>query len=214
MNVVREVVEITLRTLLISSLATLMASSWSIPIAYLLSKPSRASQTISSILEAIVGVPTVLVGLLLYMLFSSRGPLGFLELLYTPYAVSIGEAILITPLSISTSYRVLKASREKFGELAMALGASEVQAMVLIVEEAMPGILASIVMSFSRAVGELGVALMVGGNIKGYTRVITTAIALEVARGEYEVAIGLGSVLILIMLLVSFLVRVFRGVGE
>ncbi len=209
-----EVAEITLRSLAVSGLATAMAACWSIPASYLLSTPSRASRTLSSIFEALVGIPTVLVGLLLYMMLSSRGPLGFLGLLYTPQAIAVGEAILITPLTISTSYRVIKASRDRFGELALALGASEAQAMRLVLAEAAPGIVASIVMSFSRAVGELGVALMVGGNIRGYTRVITTSIALEVARGEYEMAVSLGMILVSIMLLISFLVRLFRRVGE
>lgn len=213
MSVLGEVLDVTFRTLLISGSATLMSASWSIPVAYLLSRPSKISQAISSIFEALVGIPTVLVGLLLYMLLSSSGPLGFLRMLYTPYAIIVGEALLVSPLTIATSYRALKISREKFGELALALGASESQAMRLVIVEATPGILASIVMSFSRAVGELGVALMVGGNIRGYTRVITTAIALEVSRGDYEIAICLGGVLVTIMLLVSFLTRFFRGAG-
>lgn len=150
----------------------------------------------------------------MYMLLSSEGPLGFLRLLYTPYAVVLGQALLITPLLVSVSFRVLVQAHETFGELAVSLGATERQAMFLVVRESVPGLLAAIVMAFSRALGELGVALMVGGNIKGYTRVLTTAIALEVSRGEFELALALGGILVTALLATSLALRILRRAWE
>jgi len=204
-----EVVEIAIRSITISGFATLLASSWSIPIAYILATRCR-SELIISIVEAVVGIPTVLVGLLLYLLLSSSGPLGFLHMLYTPQAIVVGEAILITPLIISTSYRVLRNIVDTYGELALSLGASERQAMLLTLRESLPGILASTIMGFSRAIGELGIALIVGGNIRGYTRVLTTAIALEVSKGEFEKAVALGIVLVSITITISIVLKVLK----
>ncbi|HIP65338.1 MAG TPA: ABC transporter permease subunit [Pyrodictium sp.] len=204
-----EVVEITIRSITVSGSATLLASSWSIPIAYILATRCR-SELVISVVEAVVGIPTVLIGLLLYLLLSSSGPLGFLHMLYTPQAIVVGEAILITPLIISTSYRVLRNVVDTYGELALTLGASERQAMLLTLRESLPGILASIIMGFSRAIGELGIALIVGGNIRGYTRVLTTAIALEVSKGEFEKAIALGTVLVVITITISIVLRLLK----
>ena len=204
-----EVLEIAIRSITVSGLATFFASSWSIPFAYILAT-RRESELIISIIEAVVGIPTVLVGLLLYFLLSSSGPLGFLHMLYTPQAIIMGEAILITPLIVSTSYRVLKNVVNTYGELALSLGASERQAMLLALRESLPGILASTIMGFSRAIGELGVALIVGGNIRGYTRVLTTAIALEVSKGEFEKAVALGTILVSIATTISIVLKVLK----
>lgn len=180
----------------------------------MMSKEKSLSRYVIPVAEALIGVPTVLIGLLLYMLLSSSGPLGVLGLLYTPYAIIIGEAILITPLIISVSYRVMSKTWSTFGELALTLGASESQTMSLVLKESLPGILAATVMGFSRAMGELGIALMVGGNIRGYTRVITTAIALEVSRGEFETAVTLGIMLVALVIAISLSLRALRRVYE
>jgi tungstate transport system permease protein len=166
------------------------------------------------VFEALVGVPTVVIGLLMYMLLSRTGPLGMLNLLYTPQAIVVGQSILITPLVVSTAYRVVRRSLETYGELALSLGASRSQAAAIVLSQATPGLIASIVMGFSRAIGELGVAFMVGGNIAGYTRTLTTAIALGVSMGEYELALSLGGILVSITLAVSVLLRLARRFWE
>ena len=204
--------EVVVRSLVVSGSATLLAASWSVPLAYLLVK-SKASRVVIPLLEGLVGVPTVLIGLLLYMTLSSKGPLGPLRLLYTPQAISIGQSILITPLITSVSYRVLTQSWSRYGELALSLGADEVEAMRLVLSESLPGLLGAVIMGFSRALGELGVALMVGGNIKGYTRVMTTAIALEVSKGEFGLAVWLGAFLVGIIAFISLSLR-FLGIGD
>ena len=205
-----EVLEITIRSITVSGAATLLASLWGIPMAYTISRSRELSALLMPVFEAIVGLPTVLVGLILYILLSSRGPLGVLKLLYTPYAIIIGQAILVTPLLVSTSFRVLYHVQEVYGELALTLGATDRQVMHLVLVQSFPGLLASMIMSFSRALGELGVALMVGGNIRGYTRVITTAIALEVSRGEFELALILGAILVAFLIAFSLSLRVLR----
>jgi tungstate transport system permease protein len=197
----------------VSGTATLLASVWSLPTSYVLTLKRRVG-VVEAVIESLVGIPTVLLGLLLYILLSSSGPLAPLgiKLLYTPQAIILGESILVTPLMISTSYRVLKNSVVMYSELALSLGASKTQVMTLVIRESLPGVVASIIMSFSRALGELGIAMMVGGNISGYTRVMTTAIALGVVRGEFEEAIVLGLVLMAIMVVISVTLKLINKV--
>lgn len=202
-----------LRSIYVSGTATLLASVWSLPTSYVLTLKRRVG-VVEAVIESLVGIPTVLLGLLLYILLSSSGPLAPLgiKLLYTPQAIILGESILVTPLMISTSYRVLKNSVVMYSELALSLGASKTQVMTLVIRESLPGVVASIIMSFSRALGELGIAMMVGGNISGYTRVMTTAIALGVVRGEFEEAIVLGLVLMAIMVVISVTLKLINKV--
>ena len=199
------------RSLAISGAATLLASAWSIPLAYYLSRTPRVNPLVYA-MEALIGVPTVLVGLLLYLLLSREGPLGFLNLLYTPQAIMVGEALLITPLVTALTYRSLRQDGAPLRELALTLGASEARATLLVLRESAPSIVSSVVMGFSRAIGELGVALVVGGNIMGYTRTLTTSIALATSMGEYELALELGAILTLLTIGVSLVLRlVNRG---
>ena len=147
-------------------------------------------------------------------MFSSRGPLGFLGLLYTPQAIIIGQAILITPLLVSLLYEVFRKAKETYFELALSLGADKWQAFWLMLSEMKYEILSVVLISFNRAIGELGVALIVGGNIRGYTRVMTTAIALELSKGNFQVALVLGLYLFLIVLSISLTVHLIRGLRE
>ena len=204
---------IIVRSITISGSATLLASAWSIPLAYYATTRKRLILLIYAF-EALVGVPTVLVGLLLYALLSRQGPLGWLGLLYTPQAIILGEALLITPLITAVSYRVLSERALEVWELAATLGATESQAAKIVFRENLPGLLSTLIMGFSRAVGELGVALIVGGNIAGLTRTMTTSIALYTSMGEYERAITLGLVLLAITLTFSILARMVRREWE
>jgi len=142
------------------------------------------------------------------MLLSRSGPLGFLALLYKPQAIMIGQAILITPLIISLAYEVFYKARYDYWELAIALGADTKQAYYTMLREVLPDVIIVLLIAFSRALGELGVALMVGGNIRGYTRVFTTTIALEVAKGNFEAALILGFILLIIISSISAAVRI------
>jgi len=203
-----EIVEITLRSLYISLSAALLASLWSIPITiYASYRGGRASKAYISVMNTLMGFPTVLIGLLLYIIFSRSGPLGILRLLYTPEAMIIGQAVLVTPLISSMVYEVVSKERWELVEMARSFGARGREVIELLVEENREGIIGSIVIGFQRAVGELGIALMLGGNIAGYTRVFTTAIALEIHRGRFDLAINLGIILLLIDLLLVAIIR-------
>lgn len=203
----QEVAEVVTRSIIISGTATLLATFWSMPIAMMLTaKDSKFRTVLLDVTNTLVGVPTVLVGLVLYLLFSRAGPLGFLGILYTPTSIVIGEAILITPVIISLSALVLRETKAKVWEMAVSIGATERQASVTMVAESLPRLLTAILLGFNRAVGELGVALMLGGNIKGFTRVMTTAIALEVSKGEFELALTLGGILLLVTFTITAIV--------
>ncbi len=202
------VIEITLRSLFVSGGATVLASIWSIPLGIILSiSTSKASRIALSIANMMVGIPTVLIGLLLYMILSKSGPLGFLNLLYTPMAMMIGQAVLITPLVISFIYEVVSGEARELIEMLKIYGASKMQMVETIANEARDRVIGTAIIGFQRAIGELGIALMLGGNIKGLTRVFTTAIALEVQKGEFELAIQLGIILLVIDLLLITIIR-------
>jgi tungstate transport system permease protein len=204
----QEVAEVVMRSLFISGTATVLATSWSIPIAMIITaKESEFRRALLDVANALVAIPTVIIGLVLYLLFSRSGPLGFFDILYTPIAIAIGQAVLITPLIISLSASVLRETRSGIWEMAVSIGATERQALVTMVAESFPKLLTTILLGFNRAIGELGVALMLGGNIKGFTRVMTTVIALEVSKGEFEFALTLAGILLLVTFAVTAIVR-------
>lgn len=204
-----------LRSLTISGSATLMASAWSIPLAVrlVIGRGSRARRLALDLMNSLTSVPTVVIGLVMYLLLSRSGPLGFLHLLYTPVAIALGQAILVTPLMISTAAAALSGIHEGVWEMARALGATERQAAGVMLREALPSILTVVLLGFNRALGELGIALMLGGNVRGFTRVMTTAIALEVSRGEFELALSLSGILLSLAIVVNMAVRRFGGRG-
>lgn len=206
-----EVYDVALRSFSISLFATILALTWSIPLSIkIASMKHKVRDVIIGTFNALIGFPTVLIGLLLYLIFSRSGPLGFLGLLYTPQIIIIGQAILITPLMISLMYEVFVKALSEYWELALSLGATKGQAYRLIVREVSGDVVVASLIGFTRAIGELGVALMVGGNIKGYTRVFTTAIALEVEKGEFGLAIILGALLFIIVLSIILSVRMIK----
>ena len=184
-------VDITLRSLAISGLATIAASLWSIPFGALIGLGRfRGRVLLRGVFNALLGVPTVTLGLVLYLLISKSGPLGFLRLLYTPAAIILGQAILITPIIVSFVANTLEAVDPDVRSLALTLGSTETGAALAVLNESLEGVFLSVTAGFNRALAELGVALMVGGNIRGVTRVLTTYIALETGRGEIALGIA------------------------
>ncbi len=193
----QRVLEITLRSLFISSAATAIALLWGIPIALALgTKNFHGKIFIKSFFNAMIGIPTVGLGLILYLILSRAGPLGILRLLYTPAAIIIGEALLILPLIISLATTAVEAVDPEIISLARTLGASEDQAAFAVLKEAFNSVIVAGIASFNRAIAELGIALMVGGNIAGWTEVLTTAISNETAKGNLELSIALGIMLL------------------
>lgn len=206
-----EVMEITLRSLGVSGLATLLAASFGIPLSLVIALRSfRGKPVLLGLFNALIGMPTVALGLILYLLLSKAGPLGPLHLLYNPIGITLGQAVLVTPLIVSFTISALEAVDPDVKLLARTLGASSLQEAMAMVREAFRGILLAVAASFNRAVAELGIALMVGGNIKGLTRVLTTAIALETVRGEIELGIALTIILLLIVFALNLAMNLVR----
>lgn len=204
------------RSLFFSGVATILAVLWALPIAMLLGlKEFPGKSLVKGFFTAMIGMPTVVLGLVLFLIFSRAGPLGFLGLLYTPGAIMLGEAILITPLIVSIATNAIESVDPEMVNLAKTLGASESQASVTILREAVNGVLFSNVAGFNRAIAELGVALMVGGNIVGAgahsTDVLTTSISTLTARGDFATAIALGVILIIIVFGINLIVYLARN---
>ena len=207
----RTLVEITLRSLAVSGLATVIASCWSIPLGVMMGLGEfRGRALLRGVFNVLLGVPTVTLGLVLYLTFSRSGPLGSLHLLYTPTAIIVGQSLLITPIIVSFVANSLEAVDPDIRSLALTLGASEVRASLTMLSESLSGVFLAVTASFNRAIAELGVALMLGGNIRGATRVLTTTIALETGRGEIALGIALTVVLLAIVGAVNLLVGVAR----
>jgi tungstate transport system permease protein len=199
------------RSLFFSGVAIVLATLWGTPMAMLLAlKAFRGKTVVKTLFNSLIGIPTVVLGLVLYLVFSKGGPLGVLRLLYTPGAIILGEAILVTPILVSITTTAIEAVDPDILNLAQTLGASESQASMAVLKEAINGVLLSNLASFNRAVAELGVALLVGGNIAGLTDVLTTAISRYTARGELDLAIALGVILMVIVFVINAAVIVAR----
>jgi tungstate transport system permease protein len=195
MTVESDLIQITLQSLFISGSAALLASALGLPMGLFLGlKKFKGRSGIIGVFNSLIGLPTVALGLILYLMFSNAGPLGFLDLLYTPIGIIIGQTILVTPIMVSVTTETITSVDDSIRDLALTMGADGRAAAFSVVRESFGGILLA-----SRAIAELGVALMIGGNIRGLTRVLTTSIALETTRGE--IALGLGLTLILITLI-------------
>ena len=199
------------RSLFFSGIAVILATLWGTPIAMLISlREFRGKNLVKTFFNSLIGIPTVVLGLVLFLAFSNGGPLGFLGLLYTPGGIIIGEAILVTPIIISIATSAIEAVDPEIMNLAKTLGASESQASIAVLKEAVNGVLLSNVASFNRAIAELGVALLVGGNVAGLTDVLTTAISRSTARAEIPFAIALGILLMVLVFLINLIVLLAR----
>lgn len=205
------VIDITLRSVLISGMALLLSALWSMPLGLTIGfKEFLGKRFLKGIFNALLGIPTVALGLVLYLIFSKAGPLGFLHLLYTPLAIAIGQAILITPIMLSLTIRAVESVDPEIKDLAETLGASEIQAALAVLKESTEGVFLAFIASFNRAIAELGVALMLGGNIRRITRVLTTTIALETTRGEIVLGIAMTILLLLIVFAVSLTTNIVQ----
>ena len=163
------------------------------------------------LVQAALSLPTVLVGLLLYLLLSRHGPWGGLHWLFTQSGVILGQAAIATPVLIAFTLAAVQGADRRFAETATALGASRWHTMLTVLREVRFGVVAALISGFGRVISEVGCALMVGGNIAGETRTITTAIALETSKGEFAQGIALGMVLIAIALLMNGALMFLQG---
>jgi tungstate transport system permease protein len=167
-------------------------------------------RALKGLFNALIGVPTVTLGLYLYLLLSRSGPFGYFQLLYTPFAIIIGQCILVTPIVVSFGTSAVESVDPDLRALAKTLGASGIQTDILILREGFWGVALAILAAFNRAFAELGVAMMLGGNIRNVTRVLTTAIALQTAMGEIALSIALSIILLGIVLSLSLVLSLAR----
>lgn len=209
-----EIYGIVSRSLFFSGTAIILAILWGLPLAMLIAlKDFRGKTIIKTFLNTLIGLPTVVLGLILFLIFSRGGPLGFLGLLYTPAAIMIGQAVLVTPILVSIGVSAIEDVNPEIMNLAKTLGASDSQAQIAVLKEAINGIVLSNIASFNRAIAELGVVLLVGGNIAGAgnrTDVLTTAISRYTQQGDIAFAVALGILLMVIIFIINMVVVIAR----
>jgi tungstate transport system permease protein len=160
-----------------------------------------------------MGLPPVVVGLLVYLLLSRSGPLGFLALLYSPSAMIIAQSILAFPIVAALSHSAIVGVNPVITQASLTLGATPYQVSMTIIREARYGIMSGIIAAFGRVMAEVGAILIVGGNIAGFTRVMTTTIALETDKGNFELALALGIILLTISLVINSAVHIVQQKG-
>ena len=195
------------RSLWISLLAVGLSTVVGLPLGTLLARltfPARAFVVLG--FRAGMALPTVFIGIVCFALFSRRGPLGPFELLYTPWAIVCGEFLLALPLVVSICHSAVQALDPRVGESAWTLGASPLRRWRTYISEARIGVALAILTAFSRCVTELGIAMMVGGNIKDRTRTLATATALETNKGEFGRGLAMGLILLMIAMSVTLVV--------
>jgi tungstate transport system permease protein len=201
------------RSLYVSGIGTLLACAWSIPIAVILGLYSfRGKWIIKGLFNALIGVPTVALGLLLYLLLSKSGEFGFLGLLYTVNGIAVGQALLLTPIIVSFTSSALGAADVQLRDLAKTLGASSLRTNLAIMRETVWSMALAVTAAFNRGFGELGIAMIVGGNIFQETRVLTTSIAVETNLGQFDVAMAYGIVLMAIVIAVTLVVNLVEKI--
>jgi tungstate transport system permease protein len=199
-----EVMQIAGRSLAFAVTSSAIATAIAIPLGSSIHfNTFFGKRLIINLTQTLYSVPTVAIGLFVFVFISRAGPFGSLGWLFTPTGIIIGQVLLILPIMVGLTISALSGVDKQVSETAYSMGADRFQALTLVIREARFAILAAIIMGFGRAVSELGVSLMVGGNIKGFTRTITTAISLETSKGDIELSIALGIILIGLALVVN-----------
>lgn len=206
-----EIARVVWSTLYFATVSTLLAAVIGVPAGILFSRVSFKGKAFFSILlNTLLGAPTVVIGLLVYSLISRQGPLGRFGLLFTDKGIILGQVVLILPLVIALVRNALHEIDERMYETAISLGATVPQRFKLILAEARYGIFGAVIAGYGRVIGEVGIAMMLGGNIRGVTRTITTAIALETNKGRFSFGIALGLILMLIYFVINLLIHYFQ----
>jgi tungstate transport system permease protein len=199
-----EVLGITLLSLQVSGTATLISLFFGISIGTLVALtgfPGR--RLVVSLINTGMGLPPVVVGLFVTIFLWRNGPLGFLEILYTPAAMILAQAVIATPIVMGITLAAIQALPRNLRLQILALGATRLQMVWILVKEARLPLLAGVMAGFGGVISEVGASIMVGGNIKGYSRVLTTATVMETSRGNFDIAIALGIILLLLAYLVN-----------
>lgn len=201
-----ELISIVALSLRVSATATVIAFAIGVPLgAMLASAKFRGSGVLVVIANALLGLPPVVVGLVVYLALSRSGPLGEFGLLFTPAAMIIAQAILGLPIVVALTHRTLEPLWKQYGGSFAVVGASRHRAGLELIRMARASLLTIFLAAFGRAIAEVGAILVVGGNVRGFTRTMTTTIALETSKGELGLALGLGIILVAVSLVVSCL---------
>ncbi len=199
-----DLVEITLRSLHVTLTALVIASVIAMPLGTLLAiRRFRFRRSVVAVLNALMGLPPVVVGLIVYILLSRSGPLGVFGLLFSPTAMIIAQTIIMVPLIASITHQAIREIWSEYHDLMISLGASKSQRIWTLIWDGRRPLLTASLAGFGRGIGEVGAIMIVGGNIDHATRVLTTAIALETGRGDFGLALGLGLVLIALAVAVN-----------
>lgn len=203
-----EVMAIAGRSLAISATSSTLAALICLPLATVIHfNKFRGKRTLINIIQTMFSLPTVAVGLFVFVLFSSAGPIGGLDILFTPAVMVVGQVVLISPIMLGLTISALSGVDKSIADTAVSLGANRLQMAAVTIREARFAVLAALIMGFGRAISEVGLSLMVGGNIQGFTRTITTAISLETSKGDLELALALGIILIVIALIINIVLN-------
>jgi tungstate transport system permease protein len=210
-----ELFGIILLSLQVSGTALLLATALGIPVGAILAlRRVPLGGTWISLLNTGMSLPPVAAGLFLYLFLSRSGPLGFMGLLYTPIAMIIAQCLLSFPIVASLSQAAIANVDPVIRQAALTLGATPFQESLAVIKEARYSIMAGVMAGLGRVMAEVGAILMVGGNIAGYTRVMTTTIALETDKGNFELAIALGIILLTISFSITIALRFFQRLGQ
>ena len=194
-----DLIEISLRSLQVTLSALAISCVIALPLAAVLTiRRFKFRRFIIALLNALMGLPPVVVGLLVYIILSRSGPFGVLDLLYTTTAMIIAQTIIITPLITSIAHQSLRELWSEYHDLLISMNTTHGQRIKTLLWDARRALLTASLAGFGRAIGEVGAIMIVGGNIDNATRVLTTAIALETSKGDFALALALGFVLILI----------------
>lgn len=201
----RDVFEAVWTSISVASWSTIFAALMGVPIGLLVGLSQFPLKRVAiTLLNTLTAVPTVVIGLVIYGFISRQGPFGGMELLFTTKAIIIGQTVLAVPIVIGYTLSAVKGADVRVIPTALTLGASRVQGLVQLTREVRFGIMAAVIAGFSRVISEVGVAMMLGGNVRGFTRTMTTAIALETSKGEFAFGIALGIILMAVALVINF----------
>jgi len=207
-----ELLKIVQVSLAVSGLATLLASLVGIPAGFAIAHSHLpGKRALITLLNTLLALPTVVIGLFVYVFISRRGILGHLDLLYSQSAMIIGQFILIVPLITAPTIAAVSRVDVRYRKTARTLGANNWQTALVVLREARFAIAAAVISAFGRVISEIGISMMLGGNIKGFTRTMTTAMALEYDKGSFTLAVALGLVLMALSLGINVVFNLFQG---
>lgn len=211
----REVLQVALVSVRVATSATLLASLIGVPLGFTIATtifPGR--RLLLNFLNSLLAVPTVVIGLLGYAFLSRQGPLGSLGLLFSLRAIVIGGTLLSLPIITVLTVSAVQALDERVRETALTLGAGRWAAIATLLYEARFAMTAAVIAGYGRVIGEVGVSMILGGNIRGYTRTLTTALALETSKGDFALAMALGIILLALVFALNLILGLVQGQGR